>query len=131
MDAPATPGDWSYRPMPGGSQAVFGSAAQQPDFILQCSRAQRVIALVRMGSAAEPVPLRVLTETQTTVLTAAPDRSPDRGAPAGLVASVNANDPLLDAMALSKGRFGVEVAGLPTLYLPSWPEVTRVIEDCR
>ena len=42
-----------------------------------------------------------------------------------------ARDPLLDAMAFSKGRFALEVAGLPTLYVPSYPEVTRVIEDCR
>lgn len=41
------------------------------------------------------------------------------------------DDPLLDAMALSKGRFAVEVQGLPPLYLPSWAEVSRVIEDCR
>jgi hypothetical protein len=25
----------------------------------------------------------------------------------------------------------VEVAGLPPVYAPSWPEVSRVIEDCR
>ena len=25
----------------------------------------------------------------------------------------------------------VESAGLQTLYIPSYPEVTRVIEDCR
>ena len=46
-------------------------------------------------------------------------------------ARVPARDPLLDAMAFSKGRFAVEVAGLPTLYVPSYPEVTRVVEDCR
>jgi len=40
-------------------------------------------------------------------------------------------DPLLDAMAFSKGRFAVEAPGAAPLYVPSWPEVTRVIEDCR
>jgi hypothetical protein len=34
-------------------------------------------------------------------------------------------------MAYSRGRFAVEINGLPTLYLPSWAEVGRVIEDCR
>mgnify|MGYP006891167444 CR=1 FL=1 len=43
---------------------------------------------------------------------------------------LNATDPLLDAMALTKGRFAVEV-GAAKLYLPSWAEVSRVIEDCR
>jgi len=33
-------------------------------------------------------------------------------------------------MALSKGRFAVETQGLETLYVPAWPEMTRVIEDC-
>jgi hypothetical protein len=40
-------------------------------------------------------------------------------------------DPLLDAMAMSRGRFAVTVAGTPSLVLPSWPEVARVVEDCR
>jgi hypothetical protein len=34
-------------------------------------------------------------------------------------------------MAYSRGRFMVETAGLPALYLPSWPEVTRVVDDCQ
>jgi hypothetical protein len=34
-------------------------------------------------------------------------------------------------MALSKGRFAVEVDGEAPLYLPSYAEVSRVIEDCR
>jgi len=38
---------------------------------------------------------------------------------------------LLDAMALARGRFAVEVAGYPALYLPNWAEVARVVEDCR
>ncbi len=48
-----------------------------------------------------------------------------------LAITLNARDPLFDAMAISKGRFAVEVGGEATLYVPSWPEVTRVIEDCR
>ena len=33
--------------------------------------------------------------------------------------------------AFSKGRFAIETPGLATLYVPSYPEITRVIEDCR
>lgn len=40
------------------------------------------------------------------------------------------NDPLLDAMAFSRGRFALESSS-GALYLPSYPEITRVIEDCR
>ncbi|MDX1704632.1 MAG: hypothetical protein R3235_10110, partial [Altererythrobacter ishigakiensis] len=50
----------------------------------------------------------------------------------GLVAAnLPANDPLLDAMAITKGRFAIEVEGMEPLYIPAWAEVTRVIEDCR
>ncbi|MEL6878174.1 MAG: hypothetical protein AAGL68_08770 [Pseudomonadota bacterium] len=54
----------------------------------------------------------------------------DSGQPL-VAAELDANDPLLDAMAITKGRIAVETAGMPTLYLPAWAEVTRVIEDCR
>jgi hypothetical protein len=56
---------------------------------------------------------------------------PAESDPAWIFARVPARDALLDAMAFSKGRFAVEVAGLQALYVPSYPEVTRVIEDCR
>ncbi len=127
MDAPATSGDWSYRPTSGGSQALFGQPGAGARLTLQCSRAAGQVLLARSGDAAGPVPMRILTETEVRVLTA----SPDRGAMPAVVASLSARDPLLDAMAISKGRFAVETTGLPTIYAPSWPEVSRVIEDCR
>jgi len=66
-------------------------------------------------------------ETATRTLSAAPDGAADPQ----LVAELPARDPLLDAMALSKGRFAVAVEGAAPLILPSWAEVSRVIEDCR
>lgn len=48
-----------------------------------------------------------------------------------VVAVRSAGDAALDQIAFSRGRFAIETPGLPTLVLPSWPEVTRVIEDCR
>ena len=44
---------------------------------------------------------------------------------------LDARDPLLDAMAITRGRFALESEGEPGLYVPAWAEVTRVIEDCR
>ncbi len=51
---------------------------------------------------------------------------------------VTSNDPLLDALAFSRGRIGVIVlqsAGSPVqsvqLVVPAWPEIARVVEDCR
>ena len=41
-------------------------------------------------------------------------------------------DPLLDALANSRGRIGVGIsAEQPALVMPAWPEIARVIEDCR
>uniref|UniRef100_UPI001475F2BD hypothetical protein n=1 Tax=Pseudopontixanthobacter vadosimaris TaxID=2726450 RepID=UPI001475F2BD len=127
MDAARTPGDWAYR---GGAQrsgAYYGEPGQGAVFAMQCDRASRQVVLSRAGQASGPVPVRILTETADRMVTA----QPSAGAAPTIETALSANDRLLDAMALSKGRFAVEAAGLPTLYLPSWPEVTRVIEDCR
>ena len=53
------------------------------------------------------------------------------GAPAHAGAALAATDPWLDAMAFSRGRFTVGVAGLDLLVIPAWPELARVVEDCR
>jgi hypothetical protein len=46
-------------------------------------------------------------------------------------ASLQANDSFLDAIAFSRGRIMVEMAGTPDLIIPAWPEPARVVEDCR
>jgi hypothetical protein len=38
---------------------------------------------------------------------------------------------LLDALALSRARIAIGVPGAAPLVLPSAPEVTRIVEDCR
>ena len=65
--------------------------------------------------------------TLTRAFTATPEAGPNPQLGLALVP----RDAVLDAMGFSRGRFVIEVAGLPTLYLPAWPEVGRVIEDCR
>lgn len=127
MDAPKTPGDWRYRELGGTTAAMFGTTQGDARFTLDCNRASRTISLIRPAEASDVVSMRVLTETRDRTLQARPTAQQ----PPSIAATLPANDPLLDAMAFSKGRFAVETAGLPTLYLPNWPEVTRVIEDCR
>jgi hypothetical protein len=41
------------------------------------------------------------------------------------------NDPILDAMAFSRGRILVEAEGQQPIILPSWAEIARIVEDCR
>jgi hypothetical protein len=38
---------------------------------------------------------------------------------------------LLDALANSRGRIGFAAGAEPPLVVPAWPEIARVIEDCR
>jgi len=56
---------------------------------------------------------------------------PAASKPGWIALRLQPRDPLLDQIAFSRGRFTIEVAGQPPLYLPSWPEISRVIEDCR
>lgn len=136
MDAPATPGDWSYTAVGSGGVASFGrfgTSGDEPLFTMTCDRDSRSIGFARTGSSLESTPGRMIirTETQTQTLSARRSRPTASGRGAATTARIGANDRLLDAMALSKGRFAIEVDNREPLYLPSWAEVTRVIEDCR
>ena len=126
-DAPVTPGTWRYEATARGSTAAFGPVAATPLTTLACDRANGRVALRRAGEAPGPVPLSITTSTATRAFTATPEAGPVPQ----LVLILMVRDPVLDTMAFSRGRFVIEVAGLPALYLPAWSEVGRVIEDCR
>jgi hypothetical protein len=122
-DMPATPGDWTWSRDGAGSVARFGGG----EFAVRCSGADAPVELERAGQANAPVPMTVTTTAGSRALTGQPYND------AGPVISTSlpAHDPLLDAMAFSRGRVAVEVTGTKPLYLPAWPEIARVIEDCR
>ena len=71
--------------------------------------------------------MRIRTETADRTLAAQTDSS----TVSMITTRLGAADPLLDAIALSRGRFAVDSPGLTQLIIPPWAEVTRVIEDCR
>ena len=127
MDAPRTPGDWFYRTDGSGTMASYGAPRVNPDFAMRCDPRTQTVSLMRLGTGDGEVPMRVRTETVERLVTASQvgDQLP------ALRADLDAQDTLLEAMAFSKGRFAIETQGLDTLYIPAWPEVTRVIEDCR
>lgn len=127
MDIPRTAGDWSYSANIGGGVANFRAPGGATLFSISCDRTSGTVSLFRPGIATGPAPMRILTEVTTRLL----DARPASGASPALAASLSARDSLLDAMALSKGRFSVETTGQAPLYLPSWAEVSHVIEDCR
>jgi len=126
-DWPVTLGDWAYRRDGGQTVATYG-AGGQPIASLRCDRATRQVTLARSGQGANGFTIRTTSlsrslPTETRV-------APDSPAPQA-TATLGANDMLLDAMAFSRGRFVIEQRGAPTLVLPPYAEVGRVIEDCR
>ena len=125
-DQPQTPGTWTYVDEPGESLGLFGDANPVHLFVLRCDKTTKSIGIARRGTTEGELMMRVRTETGDRLLTAT--QVPDYGL---VAASLPANDPLLDAMAITQGRFAIEVEGMEPLYLPAWAEVTRVIEDCR
>ena len=94
---------------------------------LVCDTPLRRVLLERSGAAGTALPMTLRTTTSTRALIS----DPAIPAPGMIAAALPVFDPALDAAAFSRGRFSIEVAGLPALYLPSWPEIGRVIEDCR
>ena len=123
----ATPiaGTWSYAPATDGSEAVFANASGNPQLWVHCSRATRRVTISRAAAAAAPA-LNVWTSSLTKSVTSS--FSPATGR---LTIDLSNFDPLLDAIASSRGRVGFSVGTQPSLVVPSWAEVARVIEDCR
>lgn len=118
-------GGWSYRAVQGGSQADFTDSAAAIRLSLRCNRSARTVSIVRTGVPAAAPTLTVWTS------------SISRNVPARylatreLIADLTATDPLLDAIAFSRGRFATAAAGAPMATVPDEPELSRVIEDCR
>jgi hypothetical protein len=118
-------GTWSYAATPGGSEAVFRDTASRPQLTISCARALRQVTLSKPASAAAPF-LFVWTSSLSKSFPATFDAAQSR-----LSVTLAAGDTVLDAVAYSRGRFGISVTGAPALVLPSWAEPARVIEDCR
>lgn len=130
IDQPQTAGTWRL----SGDQAAFVSrdgqgnvAPSAPLFIMECRR-PNLRLLTRIGGT-RTAPLTIRTESTARTLQLTPTGGST--APGYGYVDLPARDPLLDAMAVTRGRFAVETPGQPALYLPPWAEVTRVIEQCR
>ncbi len=116
-DAPQTPGDWRIT-SPGIANFANGT------FGIRCNRAASTISLFRSGTSAGSASLTITTSDTNRALAAHPVSG-------GIQVDLSASDRLLDSMAFSRGRFMVQAQGMAPLYIPSWSEISRVIEDCR
>ena len=122
--APLT-GTWAYARTADGSETSFRSESPLPQLTVRCTRSVRRVTISKPASAAAPA-LFIWTSNGTRSLPATFDP-----ATAQLSADLPAFDTFLDAIAFSRGRFGVSVSGVPPLVVPAWSETSRVVEDCR
>jgi hypothetical protein len=116
-ERPLAPGTWRYAAVGDTTEARFGEPGA-PAFTMRCDRARRQVLLIRAGVTAGTLSIRTYYALRSWPVSAT-----------GV--ALSANDPALDQIAFSRGRFAVEADGLPPLYLPAWAEPSRVIEDCR
>jgi hypothetical protein len=119
------PGNWTYAPTTDGTEAVFANPAGNPQLWVHCTRATRHVTISRPASAAAPI-INIWTSSRTQI--AASSFNPATGR---LTIDLGAYDPLLDAIASSRGRVAFTIGTQPPLVVPPWAEVARVIEDCR
>ena len=126
-DWPYTPGDWRYARMGGGTVARFSGGQVLAE--LRCDPTTRLLTLARFGGAAAGGALTVRTTTLSRVLPTDLTTAADGAATS--TSRLGASDPLLDAIAFSRGRFVIDQKGAPPLVLPPYAEIGRVIEDCR
>jgi len=118
-------GSWTYRAIATGSEARFADSGGMQRLAIRCNRPARVVAIVRIGVPAAAPSLSLWTSSVARRLPARFELAKT------LIADLAATDPLLDALAFTRGRFATAAAGAPMLALPGSPEVARVVEDCR
>jgi hypothetical protein len=129
IDRPLTPGDWTYGRMSNESRASYGDGVSAPVFSLSCDISAGSVIAARPGQFEDGVTGGMVLTTTTGSKT-----FPAANDPTGqvrVISRIAAVDPQLDAIAFSRGRFMVAVKGGGELILPTWPEIARVIEDCR
>ena len=121
----ATPiaGHWTYASVSDGSEATFADASAVQLWV-HCARAtRRVTSPRRHGFAPQ---LGIWSTGLTRNVAASFDAATGR-----LTAQFGAYDGLLDSVANSRGRIGFAAGTQPVLVVPAWPELARVVEDCR
>ena len=125
-DWPLEAGDWVYRRDDRGSLALFGPVGQNALVTLRCDRARARVYLGRAGGGpAQKIVIRTSSAMKEF------SASPTGATPPFLAIEILPADPILDAMAFSRGRIAIEVEGQPSIAIPSWAEITRIMEDCR
>lgn len=124
-DWPFTPGDWAYRRDGSGSIASFGAGPVTDEVTLRCDTAKRTLILTVRAALGTTI-IRTTTMSRSLAMSATAGwEAPHK------TIQIVPSDPLLDAIAFSRGRFVIERPIAPPFVLRPDPEIGRVIEDCR
>lgn len=122
----ATTGEWRYANSGGTARASFFGPDGRLLAVIACGNG--TISLGRTGA----VPADTAVTMRLRNSFAMRDLSVHADHAARLIyTNLDANDPLWDQIAYSRGRFLIEASFQPPLIVPVRPEISRVIEDCR
>jgi hypothetical protein len=124
-DWPMVPGSWVYRNDDRGSVALYGAQGGDAIVTLRCDKGRGRIYLSRAGNVSGTLTVR--TSSTSKAVTA----QSTGGNPPYAAVEMIPTDPLLDAMAYSRGRIALELAGAQNIAIPIWSEIGRITEDCR
>ncbi|GAA0275865.1 hypothetical protein GCM10009127_15630 [Alteraurantiacibacter aestuarii] len=126
-EQPRTAGDWTYVRNEGGSGARFIDDSGATLLVIGCYTDTRRVLIGRPAQGLPEAP-RMDIRTETAQRAANLTRGQDG---ASVTWAFEGSDRFLDAIAFSRGHFAVGVTGAAPIYPPAYPEITRVIEDCR
>lgn len=127
QDWPIAPGDWVYRQDDRGSIALFGPVGQDAIVTLRCDKSRQRVYLSRQGSFTGS---RAITMRSSSAMHSW-QGAPTGGTPSYIAAEIVPTDKGLEDMAYTRGRIALDVMGFSAIAIPIWPEVSRVIEDCK
>ncbi|MFM8541831.1 MAG: hypothetical protein ACKOAM_00975 [Chakrabartia sp.] len=128
-DRRPTPGDWIYRAEPRGGVALFGRSQASADLVVACDRTNGRISISRFGLM--PSGLAAQMTVRATGVSRLYPAQASMALPGYISAELAAKDPMLDAMAHSRGAFLIGLLGTEDLIVPTWAEFARVVEECR
>ena len=118
-------GAWVYRRDERGSIALFGNPGTDALVTLRCDKARARLFLSRAGDVGGTMMVRTSSTSKAITV------QPTGGKPAYAASELAVGDPILDAMAFSRGRIALELVGVQSIAIPVWSEIGRVVEDCR
>ena len=118
-------GAWVYRRDERGSIALYGTPGADALVTLRCDKARARLFLSRASDGGGTMTVR------TSSTSKAISAQPTGGKPAYAASELAVGDPILDAMAFSRGRIAFELTGALNIAIPVWSEIGRVVEDCR